>query len=94
MVRIDVAVAGGGPAGLAAAIAARRKGLSVAVFEGVLPAAAIDKCCGEGLMPEALDALGELGIDRPALWSAVMRRRQGSRVKPARAYAGRLCLPC
>ena len=65
MVRIDVAVAGGGPAGLAAAIAARRKGLSVAVFEGVLPAAAIDKCCGEGLMPEALDALGELGIDRP-----------------------------
>jgi flavin-dependent dehydrogenase len=66
MVRTDVAVCGGGPAGLAAAIAARRKGLSVAVFEGVLPAAAIDKCCGEGLMPEALDALAELGIERPA----------------------------
>jgi 2-polyprenyl-6-methoxyphenol hydroxylase-like FAD-dependent oxidoreductase len=61
----DVAVAGGGPAGLAAAIAARRKGLSVAVFEGVLPAQAIDKCCGEGLMPEALEALDELGIDWP-----------------------------
>jgi flavin-dependent dehydrogenase len=66
MVRTDVAICGGGPAGLAAAIAARRKGLSVAVFEGVLPAAAIDKCCGEGLMPEALDALAELGIERPA----------------------------
>jgi 2-polyprenyl-6-methoxyphenol hydroxylase-like FAD-dependent oxidoreductase len=66
MVKIDVAIAGGGPAGLAAAIAARRKGLSVAVFEGVLPAAAIDKCCGDGLMPEALDALSELGIERPA----------------------------
>lgn len=62
MVRTDVAIAGGGPAGLAAAIAARRKGHRVAVFEGVALAAAIDKCCGEGLMPDALDALGELGV--------------------------------
>jgi flavin-dependent dehydrogenase len=62
----DVAVAGGGPAGLAAAIAARRKGMSVAVFEGVTPTLAIDKCCGEGLMPEALEALAELGIEVPA----------------------------
>jgi len=66
MVKTDVAIAGGGPAGLAAAIAARRKGLRVAVFEGVLPAAAIDKCCGEGLMPDALEALGELGVEVPA----------------------------
>lgn len=66
MVKIDVAIAGGGPAGLAGAIAARRKGLSVAVFEGVAPSAAIDKCCGEGLMPDALDALDELGVDLPA----------------------------
>lgn len=65
MVRTDVAIAGGGPAGLAAAIAARRKGLSVAVFEGVSPSPAIDKCCGEGLMPDALEALGELGIELP-----------------------------
>jgi menaquinone-9 beta-reductase len=63
---VDVAIAGGGPAGLAAAIAASRKGLSVAVFEGVRPANAIDKCCGEGLMPDALDALSELGIELPA----------------------------
>jgi flavin-dependent dehydrogenase len=71
MVKTDVAIAGGGPAGLAAAIAARRKGLSVAVFEGVAPAAAtaawsIDKCCGEGLMPDALEALTELGVEIPA----------------------------
>jgi menaquinone-9 beta-reductase len=59
----DVAIAGAGPAGLAAAIAARRKGLSVAVFEGVAPTLAIDKCCGEGLMPEALDALRDLGVE-------------------------------
>lgn len=61
----DVAIAGAGPAGLAAAIAARRKGLSVAIFEGVAPTAAIDKCCGEGLMPEALEALSELGVELP-----------------------------
>ena len=65
MVRTDVAIAGGGPAGLAAAIAARRKGLNVAVFEGVAPAKPIDKCCGEGLMPEALEALDDLGVDLP-----------------------------
>ena len=63
MVKYDVAIAGGGPAGLAGAIAARKKGLSVAVFEGVAPTTAIDKCCGEGLMPDALDALAELGVE-------------------------------
>jgi 2-polyprenyl-6-methoxyphenol hydroxylase-like FAD-dependent oxidoreductase len=66
MVKTDVAIAGGGPAGLAAAIAARRKGLRVAIFEGVAPAAAIDKCCGEGLMPDALEALTELGVEIPS----------------------------
>jgi flavin-dependent dehydrogenase len=60
----DVIVAGGGPAGLVAAIAARRKGFEVAVFEGVA-APAIDKCCGEGLMPDAIGALRELGIVLP-----------------------------
>jgi flavin-dependent dehydrogenase len=60
----DVVVAGGGPAGLVAAIAARRKGFEVAVFEGVA-APAIDKCCGEGLMPDAIGALRELGIVLP-----------------------------
>jgi flavin-dependent dehydrogenase len=56
----DVIVAGGGPAGLSAAIAASTRGLSVVVCEQrVLPA---DKACGEGLMPPALRALEELGV--------------------------------
>lgn len=57
----DVFVVGGGPAGLAAAIAARRKGFSVTVADGSEPP--VDKPCGEGLMPEAVAALEELGVD-------------------------------
>jgi len=56
----DVFVIGGGPAGLAAALAARRKGLRVTVADGALPP--IDKACGEGLMPDGLAALRRLGI--------------------------------
>jgi menaquinone-9 beta-reductase len=58
-VKVDVAIAGGGPAGLAAAIHAARAGLSVAVFDREeLPR---DKACGEGLMPAGLQALERLG---------------------------------
>lgn len=60
----DVLVVGGGPAGLAAAIAARRKGFSVAVVDAGMPP--IDKACGEGLMPDALSALAELGVKIPS----------------------------
>ena len=59
----DVFVIGGGPAGLAAAIAARQKGLRVIVADGAEPP--IDKACGEGLMPDGLAALGHLGIQLP-----------------------------
>lgn len=51
---------GGGPAGLAAAIAARKKGFEVTVADGSKPP--IDKACGEGLMPNTLEALRELGV--------------------------------
>jgi flavin-dependent dehydrogenase len=57
----DVCIAGGGPAGLAAAIAAARRGLSVTVIDAAEPP--LDKACGEGLMPDALLALGQLGVD-------------------------------
>ncbi len=69
---VDVAIAGGGPAGLAAGIHAARAGLSVAVFEReALPR---DKACGEGLMPPGLRALERLGARAglgPADWAPI-----------------------
>lgn len=56
----DVFVAGGGPAGLAAAIAARAKGFRVTLVDPGRPP--IDKACGEGLMPDALASLAQLGV--------------------------------
>lgn len=56
----DVVVAGGGPAGLAAAIAAARRGFRVAVVDASKPP--VDKACGEGLMPDSLAVLRELGV--------------------------------
>src|ERR1035438_8667229 len=57
----DVFVIGGGPAGLAAAIAARRRGFDVTVADCAVPP--IDKACGEGIMPDGLVAARSLGID-------------------------------
>lgn len=59
----DVVIAGGGPTGLATAIAARLRGLNVLVVEpreGV-----IDKACGEGIMPAGVAVLRELGVRVP-----------------------------
>lgn len=58
--KTDVFVIGGGPAGLAAGIAARQKGFEVVVADGAKPP--LDKSCGEGLLPEALHALRNLGV--------------------------------
>jgi flavin-dependent dehydrogenase len=60
----DVFVIGGGPAGLAAAIAARNKGFSVTVADGAQPP--IDKACGEGLMPDSVRVLKHLGVELAA----------------------------
>lgn len=59
----DVFIAGGGPAGLAAAIALRQVGYSVTVADPALPP--VDKACGEGIMPSGIAALAELGVDLP-----------------------------
>lgn len=59
----DVFVIGGGPAGLAAAIAARRKGFSVVVADGCQPP--VDKACGEALLPDCLAAAEHLGVQLP-----------------------------
>jgi flavin-dependent dehydrogenase len=57
----DVFVIGGGPAGLAAAIAARRKGFEVILADSAIPP--VDKACGEGIMPDGLLAARALGIN-------------------------------
>jgi menaquinone-9 beta-reductase len=56
----DVFIIGGGPAGLAAAIAARQRGFDVTIADGARPP--VDKACGEGLMPDTVSALTGLGI--------------------------------
>jgi menaquinone-9 beta-reductase len=60
----DVLVIGGGPAGLAAALAARQRGLTVTVVDSCSPP--IDKPCGEGLLPDGVAALDRLGVSIPA----------------------------
>jgi menaquinone-9 beta-reductase len=60
----EVFVAGGGPSGLAAAIAARQAGFAVTLADVAHPP--IDKACGEGIMPDGLAALAQLGITLPA----------------------------
>lgn len=58
---IDLLVVGGGPAGLATAIHAGRAGLDVVVAEP--RETPVDKACGEGLMPTAVDRLRALGVE-------------------------------
>ena len=60
-----VFVVGGGPGGLAAALALRRRGFEVTIADSCTPP--IDKPCGEGLMPDGIDALAQLGISIPEL---------------------------
>ena len=57
---IDLLVVGGGPAGLATAIHAAEAGLEAVVAEP--RPTPIDKACGEGLMPGAVNALAGLGV--------------------------------
>lgn len=59
----DVFVIGGGPVGLATAIAARQKGFDVVVADGCEPP--VDKACGEALLPDCLRAAACLGLRLP-----------------------------
>jgi menaquinone-9 beta-reductase len=64
----DVIVIGGGPAGLATAIAVRARGLACVLLEQRTPP--IDKTCGEGLMPDGVRELHRLGVDMVAAHGA------------------------
>ena len=55
---------GGGPAGLAAGIALAQAGFETTVLERGIPP--IDKACGEGVMPEGIAAITELGLKVPS----------------------------
>lgn len=63
----DLVVVGGGPAGLATAIAARQAGLTVTVLDGAAPP--VDRACGEGLMPGARADLDALGVELDPAWT-------------------------
>ena len=71
MLLVDVAVVGGGPAGVAAAITLARAGRDVALVDrAVFPR---DKCCGDGLTTGALRLYEQLGLQPKAIpsWQPV-----------------------
>jgi flavin-dependent dehydrogenase len=73
----DVAIVGGGPVGLVAAIEARLAGLTVILIEQ--RDGTIDKACGEGLMPGALPILDRLGVDPVGMPIRGITYNQGGR---------------
>ena len=81
----DVLIVGAGPAGIAAALTARRRGLSVCVIDkATFPR---DKCCGDGLTTGALRLLEQLGLQpsKVASWrvcrDVVLRSPSGRNVE-------------
>ncbi len=62
---IDVLVVGAGPVGLVTAIHAALAGLDVAVIDPRV--GTIDKACGEGLMPQALEHLCGIKVNPPGI---------------------------
>lgn len=89
MAEPDLVVVGGGPAGLATALHARLAGLEVVVLDGGRPA--IDRACGEGLMPAGRAELEALGVMLDSVWTAPfagIRYLEGDDVAEGRFPAG------
>ena len=86
----DLFIVGGGPAGLAAALAARRLGLEVTVADCSQPP--LDKACGEGIMPDGVRAARSLGLaleDAGPRSFAGIRFAEGAESVAARFPTGR-----
>jgi flavin-dependent dehydrogenase len=83
---IDLLVAGGGPIGLATAIEARLAGMEVVVVEP--RESLIDKACGEGLMPEAVQLLKSIGVEPCGIDFFGIRYLAGNRSIDARFSEG------
>jgi flavin-dependent dehydrogenase len=83
---IDLLVAGAGPVGLVTAIHAAQAGLQVTIIEPRV--GTIDKACGEGLMPEALEHLTRIGIDPPGMDFYGIRYISGDRIAEACFLSG------
>lgn len=76
--QVDVIVVGGSVAGAATALFLARRGRRVALVDrGTFPR---DKPCGEGLMPNGLEVLAELGL-LDAVLSMGARRLEGVRYR-------------
>ena len=83
----DLLVVGGGPIGLATAIHARLAGLDVVIIEP--RESTIDKACGEGLMPEAIHLLNEIGVYPSGIDFFGIKYVNGERSIAARFSRGR-----
>lgn len=82
----DVLVVGGGPVGLAAAVEVRLAGLSCLLVEPRTHA--LDKACGEGLLPGALRSLERLGVGADGMDLVGIRYVDGNRQVAHRFRAG------
>ncbi len=80
---VDLLVVGGGPVGLGTALLGARAGLSVAVIEQRPDP--VDKACGEGLMPGALQILAGIGVDPPGRRFAGISYHEANGRRSARA---------
>lgn len=80
----DVVVIGSGPSGAAAAIAALAERSSASVLMLDRSDFPRDKCCGDGVLVDALDLLAEQGVDAPAL----VRGYRASRALGVRSAGG------